>query len=29
MPDVVSVIVLMCKTEMDKESYRWVIPRMR
>lgn len=29
MPDEVSVIVLMGKTAMDKESYRRVIPRMR
>lgn len=29
MPDELSVIVLMGKTAMDKESYRRVIPRMR
>ena len=29
MPDEVSVIVLIGKTAMDKESYRRVIPRMR
>ena len=29
MPDELSVIVLMGKTAMDKDSYRRVIPRMR